>query len=85
MITTMFYKGIIFDLDNTIYNYDICHTEALTNTIQIFVEKHIDVFYSYLSLSSNQTIQNAYELCKNKYETISEKIKYDLYFYHYFE
>jgi FMN phosphatase YigB (HAD superfamily)/rhamnose utilization protein RhaD (predicted bifunctional aldolase and dehydrogenase) len=75
----MFYKGIIFDLDNTIYNYDICHTEALTNTIQILVEKHIEVFYGYLPLSSNQTIQNAYELCKNKYETISEKIKYDLY------
>jgi len=25
----MFYKNIIFDLDNTLYNYDICHTVAM--------------------------------------------------------
>ena len=25
----MFYKGILFDLDNTLYDYDMCHSEAI--------------------------------------------------------
>jgi putative hydrolase of the HAD superfamily len=29
----MFYKGLILDLDNTIYNYDKCHKDALDNVV----------------------------------------------------
>lgn len=27
----MFYKGIIFDLDNTLYNYEFCHANAISS------------------------------------------------------
>lgn len=27
----MFFKGVIFDLDNTIYDYDLCHQHAINN------------------------------------------------------
>ena len=29
----MFYKGLIFDLDNTIYSYTVCHNFALEKCI----------------------------------------------------
>lgn len=32
----MNYKGILLDLDNTLYNYDVAHEEALTDTLTLF-------------------------------------------------
>lgn len=32
----MNYKGILLDLDNTLYNYDIAHNEALITTLELF-------------------------------------------------
>jgi FMN phosphatase YigB (HAD superfamily)/ribulose-5-phosphate 4-epimerase/fuculose-1-phosphate aldolase len=58
----MFYKAIIFDLDNTIYDYQYCHNIALKNVFNFINEKtNIDI--SFL----NQT-----------YTTISNNVKYDL-------
>ena len=37
-IVYMFYNGIIFDLDNTLYNYDICHEYALNKVIYYLLE-----------------------------------------------
>lgn len=34
----MFYKNIIFDIDNTLYNYDFCHENAI-NSIFCFISK----------------------------------------------
>lgn len=34
----MYYKGIIFDLDNTLYSYTECHTSALTTCIKYLCE-----------------------------------------------
>lgn len=52
----MFYKGIIFDLDNTLYNYDICHKEALSSVFQ-YIRVQYDIQYNisliYNSISSN--------------------------------
>ena len=60
----MFYKGIIFDLDNTLYNYDDCHLTAL-NKVLLFI---ID----------NNSIDYTIEDIKNMYENISKKIKCEL-------
>jgi putative hydrolase of the HAD superfamily len=60
----MFYKGIIFDLDNTLYNYDRCHNYALSAIIKYLYENHV-----------NNTIINI----ENEYNIISKKIKYELY------
>jgi len=60
----MFYKGIIFDLDNTLYSYDVCHSKAL-NTVLTFLQKN------YISK------KNIHEL-KALYDTISNKLKYEL-------
>jgi len=35
----MFYNGIIFDLDNTLYDYDLCHRTALKDAI-CFISSH---------------------------------------------
>lgn len=35
----MFYNGIIFDLDNTLYDYDLCHRSALNDAI-CFIGRH---------------------------------------------
>ena len=59
----MFYNGIIFDLDNTLYNYDKCHSSALDNVIT-FIQKNTkfnDIYY-----------------IKNLYENISKNNKYEL-------
>jgi HAD superfamily hydrolase (TIGR01549 family) len=60
----MFYKGIIFDLDNTIYSYDICHNNASDAVI--------------LFLQNNYGINKTYHEIKDLYENISKKLKFEL-------
>jgi putative hydrolase of the HAD superfamily len=60
----MFYKGIILDLDNTIYSYDLCHSKALNNTL-IFLQKN------YITKKDNDELNNLYL-------DISKKLKYEL-------
>jgi len=58
----MFYKGILLDLDNTIYSYDDCHRISLSE------------IYSFISSRYNHETSKI----KNIYETISNNIKYEL-------
>lgn len=58
----MFYNGIIFDLDNTIYSYDKCHSSAVDNVITFILE------------NTNFTKKEI----KKLYENISKNIKYEL-------
>ena len=60
----MFYKGIIFDLDNTIYNYDNSHKKALHET--------------FLYIIKNSNNEHEIEELTEIYETVSTKIKYEL-------
>ena len=60
----MFYKGIILDLDNTIYSYDLCHSKAVSNVL-IFLQKN------YSTKKDNDEL-------KNLYDDISNKLKYEL-------
>jgi FMN phosphatase YigB (HAD superfamily) len=60
----MFYKGIIFDLDNTLYDYDLCHNKAI-NEVFDYLIKTIQV-----SLDK--------EHIKSLYDDISKKIKFEL-------
>jgi FMN phosphatase YigB (HAD superfamily)/ribulose-5-phosphate 4-epimerase/fuculose-1-phosphate aldolase len=60
----MFYKGVIFDLDNTIYSYEVCHNNALDAVI--------------LFLQNNYGINKTYYEIKDLYENISKKLKYEL-------
>ena len=60
----MFYKGIIFDLDNTLYDYNLCHNKAINEVINYLI-KTIQV-----SLDK--------EHIKSLYHDISKKIKYEL-------
>ena len=60
----MFYKGIIFDLDNTLYDYNLCHNKAINEVINYLI-KTIQV-----SLDK--------EHIKSLYDDISKKIKYEL-------
>jgi len=59
----MFYKGIIFDLDNTLYSYTECHERAIT---ECFTE----------ILKINPTV-NIFEL-KKLYNKISLQLKNEL-------
>jgi FMN phosphatase YigB (HAD superfamily)/ribulose-5-phosphate 4-epimerase/fuculose-1-phosphate aldolase len=58
----MFYKGIIFDLDNTIYDYEYSHKIALINVLNYLTE--------------NTSI--SYEDLMQKYEEITQSVKYEL-------
>ena len=58
----MFYKGILFDLDNTLYSYDICHSKAIHAVIH------------YLHSQYNFTIVDI----QSVYDKISISTKYDL-------
>lgn len=51
----MFYKGIIFDLDNTLYDYDICHKQALTSVFQ----------YIQMRIGNRPDIQLIYDFISN--------------------
>jgi HAD superfamily hydrolase (TIGR01549 family) len=60
----MFYKGIIFDLDNTLYDYDLCHNTAINEVFNYLIQN--------IQVSLNK------EYIKSLYDDISKKIKYDL-------
>jgi HAD superfamily hydrolase (TIGR01549 family) len=60
----MFYKGIIFDLDNTIYSYDTCHNKAIHGV------------FNYIIQNGNESL--SVEYIKNIYENISRKLKCEL-------
>ena len=59
----MFYKGIIFDLDNTLYDYDVCHQAALSKVFDFLVQMCKSVNLEHI---------------KGIYEDISKTLKYDL-------
>jgi len=59
----MYYKGIIFDLDNTLYDYDLCHNKAIDS-----------VFNYLLSINNSVTV----EYIKGLYERISNNLKFEL-------
>ena len=59
----MFYKGIIFDLDNTLYDYDVCHQAALSKVFDLLVQRCKSVNIEHI---------------KGIYEDISKTLKYDL-------
>lgn len=58
----MFFKSVIIDLDNTIYDYDICHSKSL------------DICIRYISNNSNISIDELYE----EYEKSSIALKKQL-------
>ena len=58
----MFFDSIIFDLDNTLYDYDYCHEKALD-----FVIKKI---------SKSENI--SYQHCKSVYTKCNKSLKYEL-------
>jgi FMN phosphatase YigB (HAD superfamily) len=60
----MFYKGIIFDLDNTLYDYDLCHNKAINEV------------FDYLIKTIQVPLDKEY--IKSLYDDISKKIKYEL-------
>ena len=60
----MFYKGIIFDLDNTIYSYDDCHSNGLS-AVFYFLCHQINIYDQ--------------KILEEKYAIINKKIKYELY------
>ena len=60
----MFYKGIILDLDNTLYSYNICHSEALNNVLTF--------------LQKNYNTKKDIDEIKDLYNDISNKLKYEL-------
>lgn len=60
----MFYKGIIFDLDNTIYDYDVCHNAALNATFSFITE--------------NADCQTDHVRLKSMYNEISQLNKHEL-------
>ena len=66
----MFYKGIILDLDNTIYNYDKCHKTAL-NSVVDYIKTIYKGEYIILEIYDKISKELKYELintasCHNK-------------------
>ena len=59
----MFYKGVIFDLDNTIYDYNLCHNKAITEVFDYLIQTNKSLHIEYI---------------KRTYEDISNKLKYEL-------
>jgi FMN phosphatase YigB (HAD superfamily)/ribulose-5-phosphate 4-epimerase/fuculose-1-phosphate aldolase len=60
----MFYKGIILDLDNTLYSYDSSHSKALNNVI--------------LFLQNNYNTRKTNDEIEHLYENISKNLKNEL-------
>jgi len=60
----MFYKGIIFDLDDTIYDYKICNKLAVESVIKYIINNNNNYTY--------------FDFIKNIYDDISNKLKYEL-------
>jgi FMN phosphatase YigB (HAD superfamily)/rhamnose utilization protein RhaD (predicted bifunctional aldolase and dehydrogenase) len=44
----MFYKGIIFDLDNTLYDYDLCHDKAIKEVFNYIIQNNNTLIFSYI-------------------------------------
>jgi len=65
----MFYKGIIFDLDDTIYNYKKCNELAVEEIINYIIINNNKIFKN-----NNETRFNI----KTMYDDISSKTKYEL-------
>ena len=61
----MFYTGVIFDLDNTLYDYDTCHRTALEHTIH-FILLHCSMHHC------------SYDSIHYKYKLITSKLKNEL-------
>lgn len=66
----MFYKGIIMDLDNTIYNYDKCHKTALNSVVDYIKtiyqgENNIRDIYDNISKELKYELTNTAS-CHNK-------------------
>jgi len=59
----MFYKGIILDLDDTLYDYNTCHIVAITSV------------FNYISVLTNISISDI----KETYSKITKQLKYELY------
>ena len=59
----MFYKGIIFDLDNTIYDYNLCHNTAINEVFDYLIQNNNSLNIEYI---------------KRVYEDISIKLKFEL-------
>ena len=59
----MFYNGLIFDLDGTLYNYEKCHETALRDVVE------------FLFARCNNT---SYDLIHHIYSSISAKLKNEL-------
>lgn len=83
----MFYKGIIFDLDNTIYNYEECHNLALHTVIEYIyityeIKRDIDIHNEYNLISTklkNELVNTASSHNKNIYfKMLIEKLKLSL-------
>ena len=60
----MFYKNIIFDIDNTLYNYDFCHKNAI-NSIFLFISNKnkcnidsIEKLYDEISITHKRLTNN---------------------------
>ena len=49
----MFYKGIIFDLDNTLYDYDRCHNFS------------IEIVFDYIKNKYNKICNDVYKKVSN--------------------
>lgn len=58
----MFFKYLLLDLDNTLYNYTHCHSKSLEKVFDIMAEH------------SNQTIMDLTKL----YDTTNERLKFEL-------
>jgi FMN phosphatase YigB (HAD superfamily)/rhamnose utilization protein RhaD (predicted bifunctional aldolase and dehydrogenase) len=83
----MFYKGIIFDLDNTLYNYDECHNLALQTVIEYIyityeIKRDINIHIEYNLISTklkNELVNTASSHNKNIYfKMLIEKLNLSL-------
>lgn len=77
----MFYKGLIFDLDNTLYSYDDCHSSALNKCINYLVD--ISKNYSYIEIKCIYD-EISYNL-KNELNNTASSHNKSIYFKHIIE
>lgn len=53
----MFYKGIIFDLDNTLYDYDLFHNKAL-HLVFDFIHNNFNIDYEHIKNIYDTSVKN---------------------------